>query len=469
MNNLVKFLKSSGIYFVGNVLTKMVSFFLLPLYTTYIPTEQSGYFDLSYSYISILIPIIFLEIWSAIMRFTFDYIKGEDRYKPLFNGLLIFAASLAIYIAAAFLLGAIVQIDYLIYIFFYGLFTALQTCYSYIVRTFGYNVIFAVSGIVGSIVNSVSNIIMILVFDMTITSLYLAAILGLFVQVVIMECKMQLLRHLSIKQFDKDMIKQMVVFSLPLSLNTACFWFLSSYNRVGVSNILGLEANGIYSAAAKFTYVIGLVSNCFSMAWQELVYSLGNEKENKSRLYTIASNYYIKFLMYGLLLLIPVVQVVFPWFIKNDYQAAFSLIPLYLLATVANIYSTFLGNIFGAEKKTSIIFTSTLVAAVVNVGLFHALVGSMGIQAANIALFFGFLVNIIMRLLLLKKSIPISLDYKMIVVTMILFGAAFGVYMTNNTLVNILAFLVFAAITLFAFRDLIKQLLTKIKNRRSQA
>ena len=469
MNNLVKFLKSSGIYFVGNVLTKMVSFFLLPLYTTYIPTEQSGYFDLSYSYISILIPIIFLEIWSAIMRFTFDYIKGEDRYKPLFNGLLIFAASLAIYIAAAFLLGAIVQIDYLIYIFFYGLFTALQTCYSYIVRTFGYNVIFAVSGIVGSIVNSVSNIIMILVFDMTITSLYLAAILGLFVQVVIMECKMQLLRHLSIKHFDKDMIKQMVVFSLPLSLNTACFWFLSSYNRVGVSNILGLEANGIYSAAAKFTYVIGLVSNCFSMAWQELVYSLGNEKENKSRLYTVASNYYIKFLMYGLLLLIPVVQVVFPWFIKNDYQAAFSLIPLYLLATVANIYSTFLGNIFGAEKKTSIIFTSTLVAAVVNVGLFHALVGSMGIQAANIALFFGFLVNIIMRLLLLKKSIPISLDYKMIVVTMILFGAAFGVYMTNNTLVNILAFLVFAAITLFAFRDLIKQLLTKIKNRRSQA
>lgn len=465
MNNLVKFLKSSGIYFVGNVLTKMVSFFLLPLYTTYIPTEQSGYFDLSYSYISIIIPIIFLEIWSAIMRFTFDYIKGEDRYKPLFNGMFLFMVSLAIYIVAAFILGAIVPIDYLIYIFFYGLLTALQTCYSYVVRTFGYNVIFAVSGIVGSIVNSVSNIIMILIFHMTITSLYLAAILGLFVQLVIMECKMQLFRHLSFKQFDKDMIKQMVVFSLPLSLNTACFWFLSSYNRVGVSNILGLEANGIYSAAAKFTYVIGLVSNCFSMAWQELVFSLGNEKENKSRLYTVASNYYIKFLMYGLLLLIPVVQVIFPWFIKNDYQAAFPLIPLYLLATVANIYSTFLGDIFGAEKKTGIIFTSTLVAAAVNVGLFHALVGSLGIQAANISLFFGFLVNIIMRLLLLKKSVPISLDYKMIIVTMILFCAAFGVYMTNNTLVNILAFLVLAAISLIAFRDLIKQLLEKIKSR----
>ena len=111
MNNLVKFLKSSGIYFVGNVLTKMVSFFLLPLYTTYIPTEQSGYFDLSYSYISILVPIVFLEIWSAIMRFTFDYTKEKDQYKTLFNGMLIFMASLVIYIGGSVALGIFVQID----------------------------------------------------------------------------------------------------------------------------------------------------------------------------------------------------------------------------------------------------------------------------------------------------------------------------------------------------------------------
>lgn len=466
MNNLVKFLKSSGIYFVGNVLTKMVSFFLLPLYTTYIPTEQSGYFDLSYSYISILVPIVFLEIWSAIMRFTFDYTKEKDQYKTLFNGMLIFMASLVIYIGGSVALGIFVQIDYLIYIFFYGLFTALQSCYSFIVRTFDYNVTFAVSGIVGSIVNSVSNIIMILVFDMKITSLYLAAILGLFVQVVIMEFKMKLFKHLSFKMFDKNIIKQMIKFSWPLALNTACFWFLSSYNRVGVSNILGLEANGIYSAAAKFTNVIGLVSNCFSMAWQELVYSMGNEKENKSNMYTTASNYYIKFLMYGLLLLVPAVQVVFPIFIKNDYQAAFSLIPLYLLATVANIYSVFLGNIFAAEKKTGVIFFSTFVAAIVNVGLFHILVGPMGIQAANIALFFGFLVTIIVRLIYLKKSIPIALDFKMIIFTTILFCATFAIYMTDNLIFNIITFIILTGISIWAFRDIIKAFWNKFKNRK---
>ena len=36
MKDLWRFIKSSGIYFVGTVLTKLISFLLLPLYTSYI-------------------------------------------------------------------------------------------------------------------------------------------------------------------------------------------------------------------------------------------------------------------------------------------------------------------------------------------------------------------------------------------------------------------------------------------------
>mgnify|MGYP005761705669 CR=1 FL=1 len=465
MSILIKFLKSSGIYFVGNVLTKLVSFFLLPLYTTHIPPNQSGYFDLSYSVLSVLVPIVFLEIWSAIMRYTFDYNDEEDQFKVLFNGMLIFIGSLIIFTIGAFTLGSFIQIDYLPYVFLYGVFTALQTCYSYIVRTYGYNITFAISGIIGSIINSLSNIIMILIFHMQITSLYLASIFGLFVQVIIMEWKMKVFSHFSFRLFDKNLIKQMIIFSLPLALNTACFWFLSGYNRVGISNLLGLDATGVYSIAAKFTYVIGLVSNCFSLAWQELVYSMGNRNEEKSKLYSVASNYYIKFLMFGLLLLLPLVQLVFPLFVKNQYMSAYSLIPLYLLATVASIYSGFLGNIFSAEKKNNIIFNSTIVAAIVNVSLFHILVSVLGIQAANIALFCGFFVNIIMRLLLLRQSVSIHLNYKMIIFTFTLFGVLFAIYMTNNYIINGISFVVIAVITLYSFRDLISLFINKVRKR----
>lgn len=468
MNRVARFIKSSAIYFAGNVLTKIISFFLLPLYTGYIAQADMGYYDLSTSYINIIVPVVCMDIWSGIMRYMFDFEEREDKYKAIFNGCLIFCCSVLLYAVGTGVLGIITDIRYLLLIFLFGLFTMIQTVYTYVARGLGYNAIFAASGIVGSLVNSGSNIVMILVLNMRIESLYIALILGLLVQIIIMETKVKLIKHFSFKLFDWAMVKSMLRFSLPLSLNSACFWFLSSYNRVGISNTLGLEANGIYSIAAKFTYVLGLVSNCFSMAWQEMVYSMGNEKEDKDKLYSLASNYYLRFLMFGLVLLVPVVYVAFPILINPQYQDAFNLVPMYLFATVASIYSVFLGDIFGAEKKTGSIFTSTVAAAVVNVSLFHILVGFMGIQAANISLLCGFLVNIIFRIVLLRKSIKITLNYKMLLGTTALFVVAFVVYLTQGMVANIAVFVVFLGIALFSFRDLLQKGLEVVKQKKAE-
>ena len=45
MKDLWRFIKSSGIYFVGTVLTKLISFLLLPLYTSYISPADYGTYD----------------------------------------------------------------------------------------------------------------------------------------------------------------------------------------------------------------------------------------------------------------------------------------------------------------------------------------------------------------------------------------------------------------------------------------
>lgn len=465
MASIGKFIKSSAIYFVGNVLTKVISFFLLPIYTSYIATADMGYYDVSISYVNIIVPVVCMEIWSGIMRYMFDYNEKDGKYKAIFNGFIIFACSILVYTVGAGILGIVTDIKLLFLIALYGITNMLQTVYSYIVRGLGYNAVFAISGILGSLISSISNIVMIIFLDMRLESLYIALILGLAFQVVFMEFRIKLIKHLSFDMFDKVMIVSMVRFSLPLCLNSASFWFLSSYNRVGISNILGFEANGIYSVAAKFTYVLGLASNCFSMAWQEMVYSMGNEKENKSKFYSTASNYYIKFLMYGTVVLIPAVSVIFPFMVAENYRAAYDVIPLYLLATVANIYSVFLGNIFSAEKKTGVIFISTVTAAVVNVSLFHLLVGTLGLQAANVALFCGFMVIIIVRLVLSRKNFKIYLDYKMLAFTTVLFCIAYYIYATQNRLVNLIAAIVFGIITLIAFRDLIKNALKAVKGK----
>ncbi len=467
MSNLGRFVKSSAVYFAGNVLTKVISFLLIPIYTNYLTTVDMGYYDTSFAYLNILTPVISLEIWSAMMRYMYDYTDTKLKYKPIVNGFCIFGVSALIY-SGIFIVLSFRDIKYLPLLYLYGLLAMLHSIYSYVSRGLGLNKLFAISGIIGSLVASISNIVMILGFGMKIDSLYIAAILGLFVQLIIMNSKVQLFRNFKREYIDKTLIKSMLIFGLPLCLNSTCFWFLSNYNIIAIKSILGLSANGVYGICARFSTVLALVSTCFSMAWQELVYSKGNEKD-KSEFYTTATNYYIKFLMFGILLFMPAIQVIFPYFIGSEYQGAFEFIPLYLLATAASIISGFFGNIFSAEKKTGVIFISTVVAAIVNVSVLHLTIGKLGLQAANLSLFLGFIVNIIIRILLLRKTSKIIIDYITLFGLIILFTIGWWVYLNLNLWWNILFAVVVVIVGLLVFKDLIKNVLKmtmqKLNNR----
>lgn len=472
MENLFKLLKSAGIYFVGNVLTRMVSFFLLPVYTAFIAKNDMGYFDLSTSYLNIIVPIVCIQIWGAMMRFIFDFKKTEDKYKVIFNGLVVFSTSIIIYSVLFIIAGYVFDIKLILFIFIYGLLIMMQNVYTYLARGLGFNKFFAISGIISSLINSVSNIVLILVFKMGIESLFISMILGLGVQAIFLESKVKLIKHISFKYFDKVLIKNMIKFSLPLCLNSVCFWALSSYNKVGISRTLGLEANGLYTVAGKFTMLVAIVANCFSLAWQELAYSKGNEKESKNKMYNTAANYYINLLLFGVLLILPIVNIVFPFLVNENYGASYNLIPIYMFATALSTYSSFICDIYGAEKRNGPLFWATFSGAVVNIVVFHLLVNVVGLQAANIGLALGYIVNIIIGLLLLKNITKIKLQFKKIFLILILYVPCYYVYFTQNSLVNFITFLGVCLIAYLLFRDVLKSFVTssfnKLKSRKEQ-
>lgn len=462
MSNAKRFLKSSLVYFAGNILTKLVAFFLLPIYTSLLPSEDMGYYDYSISLLNMLIPVICMEIWSGIMRFMFDSKEKEKKYKAVFNGLVIFAFSLFLYTLVFVVLGLVKDVRLIAWIFLYGFFVMLQNIFGAIARGVGLSQIYALSGIVASFVTALTTIVLMLVFNMLLEALYIGAILGFIAQIFIIEKKVKVLPNIKISMFDKVMIKRMLKFSLPLSLNSAFFWFLSSYNRVAITANLGLSATGMYAVAGKFTAVMTLVSTSFSLAWQELAYSKGNDQD-RGELYNAASNYYLKFLFAGLLLMTPLISVVFPFLIHENYGDAYELVPLYLLATAASIFSSFLGNIFGAEKKTGVIMYSTVIAAIVNVLTLHLLIGKIGTQAANISLFLGFLTNIIIRIAMLKNVAKIRPDKWTMIGFSVLFFLGLYLYFSKDTLWNILFAIVASILSLLIFRELIQKVFIAVK------
>ena len=74
MENRVKYLiKNTAIFTIGNIATKLISFFLIPLYTNVLTTSEYGVVDLVITISTIAVPLLTLNVMEAVMRFNWYY------------------------------------------------------------------------------------------------------------------------------------------------------------------------------------------------------------------------------------------------------------------------------------------------------------------------------------------------------------------------------------------------------------
>lgn len=463
MKKFWKFVKTSGVYFVGTILQKLITFFLLPVYTKYIDPEGMGTYDVQLAYVTFLCSVLFLNIWCGIMRYTFEYTDDEKK-KPISSGIAIFACSTILYTAVFVILGAVKDIPYLGWIYLYGMLSNIQILFGYLARCLEKNYLYAVSGLSGSLVTMLFNVILIVSFKMDYSALFIASCIGFLVNIVMLGVGIRVDKLISIKAFNKILFKRMIIFSIPLCLNSVAFWFLTAYSRVAISNILGEAENGMYAIAGRFGSFITLFTTCFNLAWQEIAYvTEARENEDRGSFYSQAVNYYIRFLGMGVLLLLPVVFVIYPIFINEAYAAAKVFVPMYLLATIASVVSEFLGEIFTAIKMNKYLFWTTLISGTVNVVSVHLLLPVFGVQGASLAMLIGFSANIIARLIILHKEIAIRIDFKFLVLFVGLVVIAANIYIKGTLMMNLLAFVAMAIVALFVFKDVILQIFQSIK------
>src|SRR5690606_31343577 len=138
-----KILKSTIIYLLGNVLSKLIVFFLLPLYTKYIPNNDMGYYDSSIAVATFFSWVLFLYIGSGIMRFMMEKKEPQEKNIAIYSGLAIFLISLILYTLISIILGFSLSFRYYIWIVLYGFFLCISTVYGYVARGWGYNNLYA--------------------------------------------------------------------------------------------------------------------------------------------------------------------------------------------------------------------------------------------------------------------------------------------------------------------------------------
>ena len=465
-NSGMQFIKNTFIFFVGNVLSKLISFILLPMYTTVIPTEQMGVYDVSVTLTTMLLSVCYFEIWSAVLRYLYDGKTEKEKNRVLKSGVEIFLVASVIFVIVSIIVSTVMRYNYTLLIAGYGIAYGISSLLTFVARGLGKNKEFSLSGVINTLMQLSLNVLLLTVVRMDYSALYISYIIGTLCQTIYLTYCTNLRRRLR-EQTNRDLTIELLKYALPLCLNTVAYWALNSSNRLVYNALYGNSASGIYSIGNRFGSIIALATTCFTYAWQDLAFtSATGSQQEACNLYTKACNKYQQFLTVATVLLLPIIKIAFPFFIKGDYASADEIIPTFIIVAVISGYSAFIGNVFYAIKDTKVISISTIIAAVVNILICYPLIKCFGAFGTNLAIIVAFAVNIGIRTVILKKRIGFSICLSKIIISIIWIICSSAIYSYASVRLNVVGFISsFILATLLFYKDLL-DIFVSLKNKR---
>ncbi|WP_447405867.1 oligosaccharide flippase family protein [Clostridium perfringens] len=467
MNRDRRLVRNTVIYFIGNISTKLMAFLLLPLYTTYLSPIDYGEVDLIFTYTSIIIPIMTLQITFAAFRYLFDSNKYEEQKKIISNAVIVQIIGMSVFSVIYIFLLDIFNFKMGFIIIIYILLNSFSDMMQQLIRGLGKNVIFASVGVISTTIQLICNIIFIVGIGMKSEALIISPIIAFIVSIIYMMFTSKIYKYFSFKEFDKEDIKLMLRYSIPLVPDAVCWWLLLGFGRVFLSYTNGIEAVGIYAVANKFPSLLTTFYSIFNLAWQENSFSEYN-KLDRDEYYSNVYNGLVRFIMGIVIIAIPFTKLVAPFMIGKSFENSYLCIPILYLAVTFNILSTFYGAGFESAKNTNGILFSTLLSMITNIVLNLILTPLLGIFGTAIALTISYIILLISRVIRSKQFFSINVNKKILVILSIFISINFMLYYLSSNLLQIILIVLGIVIFIMVNFNFIKTLFYVLRIKKSK-
>ena len=384
MSQASKLLKNTAIIAIGKLGTQIISYLLLPLYTTKLAVAEYGTYDMVCTLSLFLCPMITMLMEESMFRFLIDA-QNKDERKKIIGQTIIYSliGSLVFVILAFIILTSFSSypqelITALILFVVSNVFINLSNA---LARGLGKIKLYSLSNFILGI-GTIILIIVILNTNATAQGMLWANTIPNILTALFVFYKLKLKNFIG--KFEKKITKKMIKYSVPLVPNSISWTIINMSDRLILTTMIDEEANGIYAMANRFPNIINVLYGYFYTAWKESAAQIIKEKDNKKYYDSIYGDMK-RFLFAVTICLIAVMPFAFPIFIKEAYADSYIYIPIIMIATYFANLSSFYGGIFGAFKKTSVMGTTTFVAAAINLIIDLSLVKVLGIYAACIS------------------------------------------------------------------------------------
>ena len=435
-------MKNTIIIFCGKVCTQLISFFLLPLYTGYLATKDYGIVDLITTYVTLLVPIITLELEMSIFRFLVDSRNKDKEIKKLMsNNFFILLIALSIFIILYLIVTSFWKFDYRFLILIDIVICTLDGNFLQVARGMGKTLDFSISCIITGAFTIISNILLIAILKLGAVGMIASMTLANGLGALYLFVRLKLYSLINFKLVDKNLIKSMYRYSIPLVPNGISWWIVNVSDRTIISFVLGAAANGVYAISNKFPTILSSLLGIFNLSWSESA-ALHINSSDRDEFFSDVSNTITKLFTSLGVGMIACMPFIFPILINSKYNAAYNQIPILVLGAVFNVIICLYNGIYIAKKLTKQVASVTIIGAIVNILVNVVLIKYLGLYAASISTALAYFVMMLYRFIDLKKYMTIKYEKGLFIKTILIFNFLIILYYQNNLILNIINLLV---------------------------
>lgn len=463
MNQKKELIKNTIIISIGKFSTQIISFLLLPLYTSLLTTSEYGQYDFLNTISIFLIPCVTLLMEEGMFRFLIDA-KDKKSKGEVFSATFLF--STISFIVWSFLIligGTLLHYPYTIYLIFYILASLLSSLAGSTARGLSKFKIYSLFCFLSSFFTILLNIIFILGFKMGLNSLFLSYIIGNSIVSLWLLFKIRVFSYVSISNINKKVTREMIKYSFPLVPNNISWNAISLTDRLLIINFLGSAKNGIYSVGLRFPTIINTCYSYFNLSWKESASKMVTQND-KDEFYNSVYVSLNRLLISVSILIIAFLPLIFNILIKKDYREVYNYIPLMIISVYFSNLSNFSSGIFSAYKDTKVLAKTTIVVTIINFVVGILLIQKIGLYASILATLVSYVIIYFYRNYKLKKYIILKHDNYVIYHTIMILLISFCYYLKNMWII-VLGMLIALVYSYFVNKKLIKPIINKIKRK----
>jgi len=406
-NRIAFLLGNTLVFALGGLAIKAVSLVLMPLYTTALTAGEYGTAELLNSAIEIVLPLLSAGVVEALYRFSIDDDVPKDE---LFAGSLVVLGGGVVCAGVACALGRVLwNMEHAGSFFVLFCSVCVFKATTQLARGLGHVRRFVAYGLINALAMVVSTYLLLVRAHLGVEGYLWSFTIGYLVGGLVAFLGSAEYRLLAPFRVDRDLLRRMLVYSLPLVPNLLSWWLVSVSGRYVVLWGSGVVAAGLFTAASKMPALVNIVASVFQQAWQ---YSTAREINSPDRgafFGVVMRGYSLATLtVAGLVIALnrPISRVM----LQSEFAEGWRYVPLLMLVASFGVISIFFESFYQALKNSGVLMASTALGAGVNVVLGVALVPFMGPWGAGLAGAVAYMLVLVVRARDLRRRINLPID-----------------------------------------------------------